>query len=130
MPTKKDRKNYWKEVRNQKAKDGICRECDLPRVPGKTLCDKHLEIHRNRRRKEIIKRKANDKCHSCGKERDRNMITCSSCGDKTHNRQQALKQEVMNHYGGFCQCCGENDLVFLCIDVKLKVMVVQVCTNG
>jgi hypothetical protein len=27
-----------------------------------------------------------------------------------------LKQEVISHYGGECECCGENELIFLCID--------------
>ena len=29
---------------------------------------------------------------------------------------QQLKAEVITHYGGKCVCCGEEHLVFLCID--------------
>lgn len=38
--------------------------------------------------------------------------------DKTKQRayQQKIKEEVINHYGGKCQCCNEGRLIFLIID--------------
>lgn len=33
-------------------------------------------------------------------------------------RYKALRQEVIDHYGGKCTCCGEHNYVFLAIDHK------------
>lgn len=30
--------------------------------------------------------------------------------------QQKIKKQVIEHYGGFCICCKESNLVFLAID--------------
>lgn len=30
--------------------------------------------------------------------------------------RQKLKTKVIGHYGGRCTCCGESELIFLCID--------------
>lgn len=35
---------------------------------------------------------------------------------KRAESQQRLKREVIDQYGSICSCCGESELVFLCID--------------
>lgn len=39
---------------------------------------------------------------------------------EAHNRfrvyRQKLKQEVIEHYGGQCACCGETEIIFLGLD--------------
>jgi hypothetical protein len=35
-----------------------------------------------------------------------------------HAWDQALRKEVLQHYGGKCVCCGENRLAFLALDHK------------
>lgn len=35
---------------------------------------------------------------------------------RSRDRHQKIKQEVVDHYGGFCVCCGESNLAFLTID--------------
>lgn len=32
--------------------------------------------------------------------------------------KQALRREVLDHYGGACACCGETELAFLSLDHK------------
>jgi len=34
----------------------------------------------------------------------------------TGQYSRAIKMDVMDHYGGVCQCCGESELAFLTID--------------
>lgn len=36
--------------------------------------------------------------------------------DKARLYRQAIKLDVMTHYGGKCACCGEDRMPFLCID--------------
>ena len=36
----------------------------------------------------------------------------------TRDREKLVKQEVINHYGGRCACCGESDPRFLTMDHK------------
>jgi hypothetical protein len=52
---------------------------------------------------------------------------CSSCYTKTpefrayrsqlqKSRMRALRQEIIDHYGGKCSCCGETRFEFLVLD--------------
>ena len=45
---------------------------------------------------------------------------CQTCLDrkKRNSKDQAvrLKKEVINHYGGKCRFCGEDEIIFLAID--------------
>lgn len=40
--------------------------------------------------------------------------------EKTKLKKQEIKQDIMLEYGGKCQCCGENILEFLTIDIIEK----------
>ncbi len=35
---------------------------------------------------------------------------------KQRERRKIVRAEVINHYGGKCECCGEDRIEFLCID--------------
>jgi hypothetical protein len=85
------------------------------------------------------------KCNRCGKKKSpkefgfyksrgikRQRGTCKACRsiinkeyyasdslkvkERIQKNRQALKQEVINHYGGKCACCGESETAFLAID--------------
>jgi len=36
--------------------------------------------------------------------------------DAARERRKRLKQEVLEHYGGKCFCCGEDNIIFLVLD--------------
>lgn len=77
-------------------------------------------------------------CTKCGEEKSINEFYphkgykdghhswCKDCHAKYHKQEkikenkklyrQKLKIEVMNAYGGKCNCCGESNLIFLTID--------------
>lgn len=53
--------------------------------------------------------------------RGRPILRCPVCRGEnaatiTKLNERRAKQEAMEAYGGQCACCGENELVFLCID--------------
>lgn len=84
-------------------------------------------IRRKEKRKE---RREKNLCVYCGKKSPNiNRIGCQNCLDKRNNynkndeskknRKQynlILKKQVIEKYGGRCNCCGESELMFLTID--------------
>jgi hypothetical protein len=67
----------------------------------------------------------------CGRERREGRAKCQKCAEdrkkwyedhkelileKMKQAHVKLKQEVFNHYGGICTCCGEEWLPFLQLD--------------
>lgn len=63
---------------------------------------------------------ANNRCWQCGKAKINDKPRCEDCYEHnrilTRQRRREIKQEVINHYGGKCKCCGELNLFFLSID--------------
>jgi hypothetical protein len=43
-------------------------------------------------------------------------VWCEACVEKNARNRQILKQDVIDHYGGQCSCCGEKILDFLTVD--------------
>jgi len=70
------------------------------------------------------------KCHKDDIEFHKNQRICKSCQRDLRNQphrkrsdaktakvsRHHLKQQVLDHYGSICQCCGENHFEFLTID--------------
>ena len=48
--------------------------------------------------------------------RRRYARTRSTALERAKRAARALRAEVLEHYGGICSCCGENDSRFLCLD--------------
>jgi len=63
-------------------------------------------------------RKASGLCVRCGTtlEKVRGNITCPGCVEKSLAYQRQWRQQVLNHYGRQCACCGEANELFLTID--------------
>lgn len=62
--------------------------------------------------------KASGLCMSCrvpGKPRVYGLL-CVGCGLTEKHRALRIKKEVMDLYGGKCECCGETHIAFLTID--------------
>jgi adenylate kinase family enzyme len=83
------------------------------------VCEHHADVCKRKTKKQTDKYKAMG-CRYCpqaslsglmvcAQHRDRNRVRC-----KKYHAQ--LKAEVVEHYGGFCTCCKENQIEFLTID--------------
>ena len=55
------------------------------------------------------------RCEHCAT-REARLALAPACKKRRAERRQEVKADVMNAYGGKCQCCGETDMVFLTID--------------
>ncbi len=62
------------------------------------------------------KRRAYGKCLCCGKNPAPGMKTCEKTNQRAKNRNRQIKEQVLDHYGRECACCGESGLTFLCVD--------------
>jgi hypothetical protein len=100
---------------NEKYKHlGLCR-CGKPSQSGKTTC---LDCKKKHDHKQLQRRNARVKaglCLACGSV-TKGMIHCRECLDKIRVRVGTLKAEVVSAYGGKCNCCGEDEFLFLQID--------------
>lgn len=74
-------------------------------------------------KKRRITKKFLNVCVNCSKSfinSGRSKITCDICLNKllssAKKYYKKLRLEVINKYGGFCECCGEYNMVFLAID--------------
>ncbi len=60
----------------------------------------------------------NEYQHDCSSKRWKNMSEEEKEQNRTRirNYTKRLRQEVIDHYGGVCECCGESRIEFLAID--------------
>lgn len=71
--------------------------------------------------------------HRCSKSADRHQYECKACSRERYRRhqkrshdagimtysqrtRQRLRFEIITHYGGKCDCCGESAIEFLAVD--------------
>lgn len=109
--------NTEKFSKSSNRTDGLevyCKECK------KKYSRKYYKINREK----ILKQ--TQKCYkkNIEKNRDKRRLYSNEYYQKNKkrilldkkNKHQALKLEVINHYGGKCECCGEKEILFLTID--------------
>lgn len=131
---------FYRQGRNKDLLSGKCRECvadriptprwmpELPAPPGLKRCVRCWDA-----KLPAEFRPKHRKCKDCDYDRLKVRKAADPVAFKayTHTlylRQRvdrrakakresvALKLEVMTHYGGFCECCGEDDIRFLTLD--------------
>lgn len=65
-------------------------------------------------------RRKSQVCLLCGGDRDEGSVYCLRHHEvmklRAVQKNLKYKTDCINHYGGKCICCGETELVFLCID--------------
>ena len=110
------RADYQREWRANRAKLGLCVECDQPAALDRTRCiacmgrrDGHTATRRVKMRKEGL-------CIICGRNTFSAQVTCRKCIDQRTDRQQRFRGAALDHYGRTCACCGEANDRFLCFD--------------
>ncbi len=109
-----------KKYRNKVLNSKLCIRCKVD------VSYQSYKICQECRRKELAaKSKAYlefGMCKTCGRKpiRAPDKTLCQYCYDRLKNnrkiRRQTLRQEVLNHYGAICSCCGESHIEFLTID--------------
>lgn len=99
-----------------------------------TVCGKNPIISGDKNRCISCKGKAKDAQRKCKQKAIQEGLCISWCGNKAKigyrycdrcletrrilktQYNHILKEEVFKYYGGKCSCCGETNLLFLCID--------------
>jgi len=93
---------------------GVCSRCGCP-SSGKT-CPRCREYGSAHKFKQISDRRAAGLCGRCGKLPLAGLSHCQACLTWQRNHRKQIKQQVIEHYGGQCCCCGEKIIEFLTID--------------
>lgn len=117
--------------RLHRQKQGLCTDCGKNKLrDGRTTCISCRKANTNRVK--ILREKRTDKglCVQCGERSSVNGYKkCPMCLDAQNewysqsdyrDRHAQIRNEdrqnVMDHYGGKCICCGESEILFLTID--------------
>lgn len=125
----KPRDDVW-IPRKDRQKHGLCLDCGQNNSTSNlycNLCSKKRTINQSSIRKQNI---MNGLCGYCGKRLlVKNRKGCVICIykrnkwygiSKTRNRNmqknKLLRDQIIQHYGGKCNCCGETERTFLAID--------------
>jgi hypothetical protein len=107
----------------ERAASGNCRYkgCDLPQTVNSVWCEIHCAMRKKWNQSYHARNREAGRCHSCHEPRSR--FSRSYCEKHRHksnawNNARAAKSrdKVLEHYGAFCRCCGENYREFLTID--------------
>jgi len=115
--TRNDRSNEQRmdDVRSR----GLCRWCKkVPAISGRRTCEPCVEIARDSNNRFRARRLSQNLCQRCGKNprhQDGGKL-CESCRTWVRQLHRLQRQEVIERYGGVCNCCGENNPYFLNID--------------
>ena len=110
------KKQYWARKNAY-----LCVHCGLRPPDRGPLCDRCRKLRDATRRRRNARRKAAGMCVECGsRPPEPGSQLCSLChpGRNAAIRRTRLKTklEVIEHYGGKCACCGEDELSFLTLD--------------
>ena len=107
---------YHKHYRTVRRLEGLCK-CGRKLVPGKTYCRKCHKRALSKAKTKLLRNRARGLCNRCGVRPPLpGFVTCGECRSYGQDRHRKLRAEVIAAYGGVCICCGETELVFLCID--------------
>lgn len=117
----KDKKYYpsHAKIYYNRKNNSQCTRCGI-KVEKGVHCDE-CQIYMNAKDKIGYHRhKANNLCVICGAIKDIDGVLCSKCQKINSDRGKATskkqKKLIINHYGGKCACCGEENLIFLELD--------------
>lgn len=118
-------------VPNTKRKElGLCISCGKPNPATTERCDKCTKKYSKTKSLSREQRIACGLCGQCGKGLlAENRKRCIICAHRTNKwyatsqtrlknivKNQGLKDKVVRHYGGKCNCCGEVERTFLAIN--------------
>ncbi len=114
----------------KRIKNHLCVSCGNSNESKNKLCDSCSDKYNANARLKYEKRKQSDVCPRCGINPPKNNCNqCTQCLEKetvlrnkpnivqrSREKRQKIKKQIMDKYGGKCNCCGETGLSFLNID--------------
>lgn len=118
---KRDRKKYSQKRRKERKRRGLCYDCKNKACVNAVLCEKCATRHRKRR---ALQRERLKRLGLCAAGDGNALVTGSVCCQKclTKNaetaraKHAALRNQVLEGYGGMCACCDEWIPDFLTLD--------------
>lgn len=93
-----------------------CNKCSREAPIGQSRCNICLAGDRRYISNRRQFRKDNHLCLRCGSSQLVTTCYCQVCLDKYKAWRDKDRRDTICHYGGVCQCCGEDRLNFLTID--------------
>lgn len=120
--------------RDRKKQEGLCPQCGINPSRNGKRCTECLSNSTKYNRQRLQNRYEAGFCVQCGKnpyeEGKKSCTSCSKkrrdkykiCGNKEARCEQAAairrkcRDRILEHYGGKCTCCGEDEPCFLAID--------------
>ena len=120
--SKKEYTRVWHaNKRAERRALGLCIKCGECPKPKSTRCEKCLALERaySARRRQNLKDRG--LCYLCFIEpRVAGLRLCSKCreSERLYNKtaREKVKEQILDHYGRKCICCGESELLFLDLD--------------
>ncbi len=105
----------------QRKSKSLCVRCGVKTIGHQAHCESCIKYMRDKDKKRYVDKKEKNLCAHCGSnEPIANEILCSQCKKKNQVRgltnRRKNKANIIGHYGGICNCCGEKRMQFLTID--------------
>ena len=114
----------------QRKQSGLCVDCNQPAESDKTMCTTCLQRRSDNQKTKRDNSMDNHLCVQCNNDLgDLEGKRCQICIDKRNGwyqgsttqekdtqRRKDRREAVLEHYGGRCACCGEDEQCFLAID--------------
>ena len=118
MPIKdpEKRRAYMRAWRQARTDSGQCWDCQKPATGGTNRCEECAERVRQQSAARRSARRVQGKCIICGKDMRTSRSCCADCTARQSNRNHRFRDAVLDHYGRECVCCGESEVLFLCLD--------------
>lgn len=120
---KKDKKYDYchKNVYYKRKNNSQCTRCGIKINTENGFHCENCKIYTKAKDKIIYyHNKNNNRCTMCHKTLDIDGVLCSKCkiinNDRSKIIRQKQKKTIIDHYGGKCACCGEENLIFLELD--------------
>lgn len=103
-------------MRNKRLSAGMCCICGKePFTTGQT-CIACKEVVSKRNRDSRSARRDKGLCHKCNSPAVKGFTHCEQHMEYARQRWRDIRQQVLDHYGNKCTCCGETIPEFLSID--------------
>lgn len=105
-----------RKIRSRNVYEGLCYNCGkVPTLDGK-WCPQCKELSKQKNKEQRDKRRAAGLCYKCPQPAAEGFTHCQKHMYEARKRWYDYRQRVLDHYGRFCACCGENTEEFLGID--------------
>lgn len=110
---RKKSSEFYKKRNKRLHRQKRCSRCGTAKPPrGRRTCDECNDYMLSQQQE----RKKKGLCGSCSNKARPGKWSCQKCYNAQKTSYKKNKEEVVAAYGGKCNCCGETEISFLCID--------------